>query len=135
MSRPAADDWKACPPGELGRLSAHLRSRRIRRYTTRSGISLAVLSLLAFGIWSLRPTSQDMMEFDFAGIKCSRVIALAPDYSMGKLQPPVRDQIKSHVEQCPRCHERFKAMGIASAPTRKPLRPGNYQVGQMVSRL
>jgi len=112
MSRPIANDWKACPSGELGRLSAHLRSRRIRRNATRSGIGIAAVSLLAVGLWSLRPSHREMKEFDFAGIKCGKVIAFAHDYSMGKLNPQLKDQIKSHVEQCPRCHEKFKAMGL-----------------------
>lgn len=115
MSRPNADDWKACPPGELGRLSSRLRSRRTRRNVARSGIAVAVVAILAMGAWSLRPRGGGMMDLEFAGIRCSRVIALAQDYGMHKLEPRLTDQIKSHVEQCPQCHKRFKAMGLVSA--------------------
>ncbi len=130
MSRPVADDWKACPPGELGRLSSRLRSRRNRRNAARSGVALAVVAILALGVWAFRPGSREMRDFEFAGIRCSQVISLARDYSMGKLEPRLSDQIKSHVEQCPMCHERFKAMGLISAVRpREPLRPGSSRPG------
>ncbi len=127
---PAADDWKACPPGELGRLSSRLRSRGNRRSAARSGMALAVVTILAMGVWAFRPGSREMRDFEFAGIRCSRVISLAQDYSMGKLEPRLSDQIKSHVDQCPRCHERFKSMGLISAVRpREPLRPGSSRPG------
>ncbi|MEO6808974.1 MAG: zf-HC2 domain-containing protein [Isosphaeraceae bacterium] len=112
MSEATANDWKACPPGELGRLSARLRSRRIRRNGTRSGLSIAAVLLLTIGLGTLRHSHQKVKGFDFAGIKCSKVMVMAPDYSMGTLDPQLKEQIKSHVEQCPRCHEKFKAMGL-----------------------
>ena len=115
MSRPVPDGWKACPPGELGRLSSRLRSRRIRRNAARAGMALAAVTLLALGVLTFRTGHGEMKEFEFAGIRCSRVIALTQDYSMGKLEPRLSDQIKAHVEVCPRCHERFKAMGLISA--------------------
>ncbi len=120
MSRP----WKACSPGELGRLSSRLRSRRTRRTVARSGIAVAVVAFLALGVWTFRPRGGAMMEYDFAGIRCSRVIALAQDYAMHKLDPRLTNQIKSHVEQCPKCHPQFKAMGLISVLwPRDPLRP------------
>lgn len=114
MSRPFADDWKACPPGELGRLSSRLRERRTRRTLARSGIAVALIAFLALGIWTFRPRGDTRMDLNYAGIRCSRVTALAHDYALHKLDPRLNDQIRAHVEQCPRCHERFKAMGLIS---------------------
>ena len=134
MSRPNADDWKACPPGELGRLSSRLRSRRTRRNVARSGIAMAVVAVLAIGAWSLRPRGGGMMDLEFAGIRCSRVIALAQDYAMHKLDPRLNDQIKSHVEQCPRCHARFKSMGLISALwLRKSLESDSSNPGPLIA--
>jgi len=114
MSRPVADDWKSCPPGELGRLSSRFRTRRTRRTVARSGIAVAVVAFVAFGVLTFRPRGGVMKEFDFAGIRCRRVISLAQDYATHKLDPRLTDQIKSHVQQCPSCHPRFKAMGLVS---------------------
>lgn len=122
MTRPDADAWKACPPGELGRLSSRLRSRRTRRAVARSAAAVAAVALLAIGAWAFRPRGGATREYDFAGIRCGRVLALAQDYAMHKLDASLSAQIKSHVEQCPRCHPRFKAMGLAAAirPRRTP---------------
>jgi uncharacterized C2H2 Zn-finger protein len=114
MSRPAVDDWRACPPGELSRLSSRLRSRRTRRSVVRACAVVAVVACAALGVWRLRPTGQanQMMDLEYAGIRCGKVIELAKDYAMHKLDSGLSDQIKAHVEQCPRCHKRFKDMGL-----------------------
>ncbi len=114
MSRPIADNWKACPPGELGRLSTRLRSRRTRRTVARSGVAVALLAVFAMGFWMIRFTDGFKMDMNFADIRCSRVIALAQDYATHKLDSKLSDQIKLHVHQCPRCHKRFKDMGMVS---------------------
>lgn len=128
MSRPVADDWKTCPPGELGRLSSRLRSRRTRRTVARSGLAVAVVAFLAIGAWTFRHRGDGMMDLEFAGIRCSRVVALAQDYAMHKLEPRLTDQIKSHVNQCPQCHQRFKAVGLISALWRLKLMEINSTV-------
>jgi hypothetical protein len=51
-------------------------------------------------------------DYHYAGISCSRVIALAPDYAAGKLSADLREQVRRHVSQCPHCKPQFRAMGI-----------------------
>ena len=100
--------WGACPQGELSRLGARLRGRRRRRIAVRAGGALAVL-LTCLGLWTLNARPR---ENTFAGITCTRVMELAMAYGEGTLDPDIRTRVRSHVEQCPRCHERFKAMGL-----------------------
>lgn len=101
--------WEACPPGELGRLGARLRGRR-RRLAVRAGGALAVL-LTCVGLWTLNARPRDMT---FAGISCTRVTELAMAYGEGTLEPELRSRVDAHLEQCPRCHERFEEMGLLS---------------------
>ncbi len=100
--------WTACPPGEIGRMASRLRGRKRRRVTPRAGGVLALL-LLFVGLWSVRP---GVRENCFAGLTCSRVIELAMAYGQGTLEPDLREKVKSHVDQCKRCHDRFKEMGF-----------------------
>jgi hypothetical protein len=100
--------WGACPQGELSRLGARLRGRRRRRIAVRAGGALAVL-LTCVGLWTLIARPRDNT---FAGITCTRVTELAIAYGERTLEPDLRTQVSSHVEQCPRCHKRFKAMRL-----------------------
>ncbi len=120
----AEERWGACPQGELSRLGARLRGRRRRRIAVRAGGALAVL-LISVGLWSMQAGRRDN---HFAGISCTRVTELAMAYEGGKLAPDLRRQVLSHVEQCPRCHERFKAMGLITQ-----LLPGRRTRGARVA--
>jgi hypothetical protein len=51
-------------------------------------------------------------EYHFAGISCSRVIALAQDYAAGKLDDAQHEQVRRHVSLCPHCKPLFQKMGI-----------------------
>ncbi len=108
---PAEEHWKSCPPGELNRLGMRLRGRRRQQQVVRSTAALAAVLLLGLGLWTLRPGPT---EYHFAGISCSKVQDLAMAYANQDLETDLTDQVESHVEQCPHCQERFKAMGLLS---------------------
>jgi hypothetical protein len=51
-------------------------------------------------------------EYHYAGISCSRVIALAQDYAAEKLDDAQHEQVRRHVSLCPHCKPLFQKMGI-----------------------
>lgn len=108
-------DWITCPQGELNRLANRLRSRRRRMHTAMAGAALLLLLVVGFGVWSLRPSEE---QYNFAGITCKRVQSLAMAYSEGTLAADLRDRVNAHIDQCPRCHDRFREMGLLSWQTR-----------------
>ncbi|MHB1557004.1 MAG: zf-HC2 domain-containing protein [Isosphaeraceae bacterium] len=109
MGETVRNGWEACPPGEFTRLAARLRARHRRRDAVRGTLSLAVALLIGSVLYQSWSRSR---EYHFAGISCSRVMALAPDYAMGKLQPALHDQVHQHVSRCPHCKPLFQKMGI-----------------------
>lgn len=109
MGETVRNGWEACPPGEFSRLAARLRARHRRRDAFRGALSLAVALFVGSVLYQSWSRSR---EYHFAGISCSRVMALAPDYAMGKLGAELRDQVRRHVSQCPHCRPLFRKMGI-----------------------
>ncbi len=105
------ETWQPCRPGEFADLSKRLRSRRLRRTVFQTSVAATLGLLIVGGLWATRP--QQEKEYHFAGISCSRVWGLAPALKMNKLEPGLRDQVRAHVMECPRCQARFKAMGMA----------------------
>ena len=105
------DGWQPCPPGEFTRLAARLRRRRTRRVAARSLVALGIAVLagsLVFQFYRWNTT-----EYQFAGISCSRVMALANDYAAGKLDDPLRTQVHDHVIRCPHCKPLFWMIGVS----------------------
>lgn len=109
MSQDTRNGWKACPAGEFARLATRLRGRRRRRDVLRATMSVTLAVVVGSVFYQTWSRSR---EYHFAGISCSRVIALAPDYAMGKLRPELRDQVRRHVSQCPHCKPLFAKMGM-----------------------
>jgi hypothetical protein len=109
MSAPARNGWEAFPQGEFTRLAARLRARHRRRDAFRGTIGLAVAVLVGSVLYEWWSRSR---EYHFAGISCSRVMALAPDYVMGRLGPERSEQVHRHVSRCPHCQPLFEKMGI-----------------------
>jgi hypothetical protein len=109
MSKSARNGWEACPPGEFTRLAARLRARHRRRDALRGTIGLAVAVLVGSVLYQSWSRSR---EYRFAGISCSQVMALAPDYAMGKVGLELRGQVRRHVSLCPHCKPLFQRMGI-----------------------
>jgi putative zinc finger protein len=112
MKEPARDGWDACPPGEFSRLAARLRGRRRRRKVLQATVAISLAVLVGSVLYQMRPRGP--REFHYAGISCSRVVALAQDYAAGRLSNAQREQVREHVSQCPRCKPLFKSMGMAT---------------------
>ncbi len=125
MSRTEHDGWRPCPPGEFRRLGSRLLRRRRRRFVVRSTVVVS-LALLA-GTLSLQVWRWGTTEHRFAGIPCSRVMALAGDYASGKLVGPLRTQVHDHVARCPRCKPMFRMMGVSVVSS--PRGPGKPSPG------
>ncbi|MDE2506423.1 MAG: zf-HC2 domain-containing protein [Planctomycetota bacterium] len=109
MNQDMPSGWKACPAGEFARLSTWLRARRRRRDALRVTIGLVLAVMVGSALFQAGQWSR---EYHFAGISCSHVVALAPDYQMGKLRPDLREQVRRHVSLCPHCKPLFDKMGI-----------------------
>ena len=105
------ETWQPCRPGEFADLSKRLRARRLQRTVFHTSVGAMLCLLIVAGIWATR--TQQEKEYHFAGISCSRVWGLASAMKMNKLEPGLRDQVRAHVMECPRCQSRFKAMGMA----------------------
>jgi predicted anti-sigma-YlaC factor YlaD len=106
-----ASSWVPCPAGELERLSQRLRKRRQRRTFLR--VAAASVAVAATGgglvVW-LRP--REPREFNFAGLTCTQVQNAAMAYAQNELDADMRDRVREHVAQCPRCRPLFERMGM-----------------------
>jgi hypothetical protein len=109
--------WRACPQGELGRLGARLRGRRRRRFAVRATGVLAVL-LTCTALWTVAARDR---ENHFAGLSCTEVSQLAMAYGEGKLDAELSGRVRSHVDQCRRCHDRYREMGLITQLIPPPL--------------
>jgi anti-sigma factor RsiW len=112
MARRSPDEWVLCPPGELERLAERLRRRRRRRVFLRTATAVAVVA--AGGGLSAWLSLGPAREPSYGGITCTRVQALAGAYARGELSATVREQVRQHLAQCPRCAARFQALGRAT---------------------
>ena len=106
-----------CPPGAFQSLAEKLRKRRQRRLFLRNALAVASTAVVAGGglsLWlELRGSGQQGPgEYQFGGLACSEVQKLAGDYAKGKLAPPMRERVRQHVAQCPRCRQMFRSMGM-----------------------
>ncbi|RUL87980.1 anti-sigma factor family protein [Tautonia sociabilis] len=118
MNRGAGETWTECPEGEFARLAARLRGRRRQRTALRASVAMVLVAGIA--AWAVHGRLTGPREYQFAGIRCSRVLELAQLYAQGSLEPALARQVRAHVDQCPRCHERFEAMGLVSGLLRGP---------------
>lgn len=110
------DGWAACAPGAVDRLSRRLHARRQRRQLLQSAAGTAVAAVAVGGVAVLanvlgrgRPGADDP---EIAGIRCSEVKQLAPDYAAGTLDAARRQQVAQHVGECPKCGAFYRAQGL-----------------------
>ena len=104
------EEWIPCPPGKLVKLAGQERVRQRRQFLVRAGSAVGVLALATGAGWFAFRGRGMPTEPDFGGIVCSRVRELAPQYMMGKLDPTVTQQIKTHLEQCVACRTLLESM-------------------------
>lgn len=112
MPRPAPHDleaWTDCPPGTLSELSRSLHRARLRKTVVRVGAPLLVFVLVGLGVWGVNaPTTPS--EFTFGGVCCSEVQPKLQQFMAGGLEQDERRAIKAHLDRCPHCQEKMKAM-------------------------
>lgn len=100
--------WSPCPPGEFERLGRKLRYRRRRRVFLRTVMAGAVTATGGVTAWWLfAPVDQS-----FAGLTCSDVHRLVDAYAKHELEESVREQVRQHITQCPRCSPWAKSRGL-----------------------
>lgn len=101
--------WTDCPPGTLSELSHSLHRARRRKAIGRVGLPLLVIALVCSGVWSVN-LPKTPSEFTFGGISCSEVQSQLQQYVAGGLEPDERQAFAIHLEKCPLCQEKVRAM-------------------------
>ena len=97
------DQWLDCPDGVLASMVAERQRTAQRRSTRRILASTAIVAvgIAVVGISVSRgPFRRD---YRFGGITCTQVRRLMPAYEEGQLDPDVRQQIATHLTECPEC--------------------------------
>ncbi|QDU44909.1 hypothetical protein Mal52_33950 [Symmachiella dynata] len=99
-----ANEWQACPQGEVGQLVVGLRGkRRTRRSMVIGGTASAVIVLLLVGNFAINK----MQSPEIAALKCHDVESMADNYVAGKLAPAETEHVRLHLENCRRCREKI----------------------------
>lgn len=104
------EEWIPCPPGKLAALAGQERVRQRRQLLVRAGSAVGVVALVSGAGWLAFRGAGKPTDPIFAGIPCSRVRELAPQFMMGKLDEKLTQQIKSHLEQCVACRTLLESM-------------------------
>lgn len=103
-------EWVPCPPGKLAALAGQERVRQRRQFLVRASSAVGVVALVSGAGWLAFRGTENPTDPIFAGIPCSRVRELAPQFMMGKLDEKLTQQIKSHLEQCIACRTLLESM-------------------------
>ena len=111
-SNSVGKQWDACPAGTLRHLSRRLRVAKRNRLLGRSGAALAVIVLMAAGVWAMLPA-----DWPFSSqhdITCSEVQAALHLYAAGRLPVSTSEQITAHLRVCPACAAKWRQMQAGS---------------------
>ena len=103
------DRWESCPSGTLVRTVREIRTRqRERRLVKTAGLTGGVAVLLVAALIIAQPFSQPPVSPPRLGpISCATLQSLLPAYIAGKLEDAQTGQVKTHLERCPHCRERY----------------------------
>lgn len=101
---PSADQWQACPPGELATIGIRLRTARRRRTLRIAGGSVATVLALVAVVW----TSMDMpwslpWRNSIGKIDCPTCKARLADYERGALPQDQMAEVRAHLAGCAWC--------------------------------
>jgi len=111
----SAESWAVCLPGTLGQLSCRIRVQRRRQAAIRVAAPLAMIVLVTLGVWSVnRPTAPH--EFNYGGVTCRQVEANMQQYAMNQLPPDTQRAFAEHLDLCPHCQQKMKAMQRGAMP-------------------
>jgi len=118
----AHSDWQECTPGTIGDLRKRLNADRRRRSIARIGGPIVVMAVLAMGVWTFggpanSPTRpQPLQEFNFGSVTCSEFQASMQPFAMEQLSPAQQQAFALHLQQCPVCQAKMKAVKKAEMP-------------------
>ncbi|TWU06598.1 hypothetical protein CA54_49950 [Symmachiella macrocystis] len=125
-----ANEWQACPQGEMGRLVVGLRGkRRTRQSMVIGGTASAVIVLLLVGNFAINK----MQSPEMADLACHDVESMADKYVSGKLGPAETEHVRLHLENCRRCREKIAKLQKGKADGDVALRRA-WQLRQHESR-
>ena len=110
----AGEQWTADAEGELQSMVARLR--RAHRAQRLQGfivpIALCVV-LVSIGIYAGVQLGGDPTP---GGLTCQRVQQLISDFQADRLEAPLRDRVRIHVQQCDRCRAALGRTARADRP-------------------
>lgn len=114
VGTPADDEWGPCAAGELQRMVARDRSSRRNRTLTKA-VSAGAVCLVLLGGVVLTSQRQPVEEAvpvgnGLAGISCGAVYFQLGSYIAGDLDAAKSEQIRQHLELCPKCRRSYEQM-------------------------
>lgn len=112
MTKPTKqkEEWIPCPPGKLAAFAGQERTRQRRQFLVRAGSTVGAFALATGAGWLWFRGTRQPTDPVLAGIACSRVRELAPQFMMGKLDEALSQQIKQHLELCVDCRTLLESM-------------------------
>jgi len=96
------DGWKSCQPGELTGYSNRVQRRHFLQLAGRTtGIAGCVVAVGAAGWWEYLRRLENAGQL--AGLTCSDVNHLMPEYTAGRLDAKRSQLLEEHVRRCSVC--------------------------------
>ncbi|MEX2185351.1 MAG: zf-HC2 domain-containing protein [Pirellulales bacterium] len=101
---PIADEWQACPPGELAAIGSHARATRRRRALRITGVGVATVFALVAAVWiSLDMPWSLPLRRNVAEIDCPTCKQRLAEYERGSLPADQSRQVRDHLAGCAWC--------------------------------
>lgn len=122
------DNWSPCPPETLTVLAITLKRRQRRIKIQRIALLVAaVLITMAVGRYVANQPSGNNTH-SYAGITCSDVNQLLPDYVAGELDEGKRVRVEAHLKLCTYCSEIERRLRERQNGSVKVRLPNEFQI-------
>ena len=109
--------WEPLEAGWLAKVARAKQDRLRRRAALQKlgvGLGAGVLLGVGWAAWNRRVSLQGP---DYGGLACHEVVRQLPDYLEQRLPEPVRQQMETHLAQCPKCQAVLRRMQAAASGT------------------
>ncbi|NOX53946.1 MAG: hypothetical protein GXP27_05800 [Planctomycetes bacterium] len=100
--------WEPCPKGEIGRMLEVIQRNRRRAALVQTAVAVAGAVLIAAVIVRSVPTHRAATRS--GEMTCAEVLAYAPAYLSGRLDPQLRAKVEDHLRKCPGCRKKVEQM-------------------------